>query len=168
MSGTADGKLLTFAFGPRVEYYDAPAIRRSCRQAKADDFRSTSISWYYQQNRCHEELIMILRKSIRGGRSAGMGLPWRCHCWSDGFPRRHFGQDCGNPVRRLGFVFMPMDATSHGGLPPARTPRRAIADPQFVAPVQEHVTAIHHLELQNAYPRQPCDSTPILSAAKGN
>jgi uncharacterized protein DUF1592/uncharacterized protein DUF1588/uncharacterized protein DUF1585/uncharacterized protein DUF1595/uncharacterized protein DUF1587/cbb3-type cytochrome c oxidase subunit III len=41
--GTLTEKLLTFALGRGVEYYDAPAIRKIVRQAKADDFRFTSI-----------------------------------------------------------------------------------------------------------------------------
>jgi hypothetical protein len=41
--GTLTEKLLTFALGRGVEYYDAPAIRKIMRQAKADDFRFTSI-----------------------------------------------------------------------------------------------------------------------------
>ncbi|HKS36550.1 MAG TPA: DUF1588 domain-containing protein, partial [Verrucomicrobiae bacterium] len=41
--GTLTEKLLTFALGRGVEYYDAPAIRRIVRQAKGDDFRFTSI-----------------------------------------------------------------------------------------------------------------------------
>jgi len=41
--GTLTEKLLTFALGRGVEYYDAPAVRRIVRQAKADDFRFSSI-----------------------------------------------------------------------------------------------------------------------------
>jgi len=42
-AGTLTEKLLTFALGRGVEYYDAPAIRKIVRQAKGDDFRFTSI-----------------------------------------------------------------------------------------------------------------------------
>ena len=42
--GTLTEKLLTFALGRGVEYYDAPAVRKIVRQAKGDDFRFTSIS----------------------------------------------------------------------------------------------------------------------------
>jgi len=41
--GTLTEKLLTFALGRGIEYYDAPAIRKIVRQAKTDDFRFTSI-----------------------------------------------------------------------------------------------------------------------------
>jgi len=41
--GTLTEKLLTFALGRGVEYYDAPAVRKIVRQAKGDDFRFTSI-----------------------------------------------------------------------------------------------------------------------------
>ena len=36
-------KLLTFATGRGVEYYDGPAIRRIVREAEADDFRFSSL-----------------------------------------------------------------------------------------------------------------------------
>src|SRR5207302_10860109 len=42
-AGTLTEKLLTFALGRGVEYYDAPAVRKIVRQAKGDDFRFTSI-----------------------------------------------------------------------------------------------------------------------------
>jgi hypothetical protein len=41
--GTLTEKLLTFALGRGVEYYDGPAIRKIVHNAKADDFRFSSI-----------------------------------------------------------------------------------------------------------------------------
>jgi hypothetical protein len=41
--GTLTEKLLTFALGRGVEHYDAPAIRKIVRDAKADDYRFSSI-----------------------------------------------------------------------------------------------------------------------------
>jgi Protein of unknown function (DUF1588)/Protein of unknown function (DUF1585)/Protein of unknown function (DUF1592) len=41
--GTFAEKLLTFASGRGVEYYDAPAIRKIVRDARADKFRMSSI-----------------------------------------------------------------------------------------------------------------------------
>ena len=40
---TVAEKLLTFATGRGVEYYDGPAIRRIVREAEADDFRFSSL-----------------------------------------------------------------------------------------------------------------------------
>jgi len=42
-AGTLTEKLLTFALGRGVQYYDAPAIRKIVRQAQAEDFRFSSI-----------------------------------------------------------------------------------------------------------------------------
>src|SRR5439155_20773074 len=72
------------------------------------------------------------------------------------------------PVRRLGFIFMPMgcDITRW-------TPRSAKNLDQLspslssLAPVKEHVTAISNLELANAYPGTHATSNcAFLSAAK--
>jgi hypothetical protein len=40
---TLSEKLLTFATGRGVDYYDAPAIRKVVREAAADDYRFSSI-----------------------------------------------------------------------------------------------------------------------------
>ena len=40
---TLSRKLLTFALGRGMEYYDAPAIREIVRNAKANDYRFSSI-----------------------------------------------------------------------------------------------------------------------------
>ena len=40
---TLSEKLLTFATGRGVDYYDAPAIRKIVREAAADDYRFSSI-----------------------------------------------------------------------------------------------------------------------------
>jgi hypothetical protein len=41
--GTVTGKLLTYALGRGVEYYDEPAVRRIVHQAAADDYRWSSL-----------------------------------------------------------------------------------------------------------------------------
>ena len=41
--GTLTEKLLTFALGRGVEYYDAPAIRKIVREARANDYRFSSL-----------------------------------------------------------------------------------------------------------------------------
>ena len=40
---TVTEKLLTFATGRGVEYYDAPAVRRILREAEADDFSFSAL-----------------------------------------------------------------------------------------------------------------------------
>ena len=40
--GTVTGKLLTYALGRDMEYFDAPAIRGIVRAAAADDYRWSS------------------------------------------------------------------------------------------------------------------------------
>jgi hypothetical protein len=41
--GTITEKLLTYALGRGVEYYDAPAVRKIVREARAKDFRFSSL-----------------------------------------------------------------------------------------------------------------------------
>jgi hypothetical protein len=41
--GTLTEKLLTYALGRGVEYYDAPAIRKVVREAREKDFRFSSL-----------------------------------------------------------------------------------------------------------------------------
>ena len=41
--GTLTEKLLTFALGRGVEHFDAPAIRKIVRDARANDYRFSSL-----------------------------------------------------------------------------------------------------------------------------
>ena len=41
--GTVTEKLLTYALGRGLEYYDMPAVRRIVSQAAADDYRFQSV-----------------------------------------------------------------------------------------------------------------------------
>src|SRR5215210_6518748 len=73
----------------------------------------------------------------------------------------------GNPVRRLGFVFMPMGCDITRWTPPGETLDELSPILSSLAPVREHVTAISNLELQNAYPGSHATSnSAFLSAAK--
>src|SRR5262245_5571130 len=56
------------------------------------------------------------------------------------------------PVRRLGFVFMPMGCDITRWTPPGDTLDELSSILSSLAPVREHVTAISNLELRNAYP----------------
>src|SRR5258706_183385 len=72
-----------------------------------------------------------------------------------------------NPVRRLGFVFMPMGCDITRWTPPGDKLDQLSPILSSLAPVKEHVTAITNLELQNAYPGSHATSnSAFLSAAK--
>ena len=73
-----------------------------------------------------------------------------------------------NPVRRLGFVFMPMGCDITRWTPPGdKTLDELSPILSSLAPVRQYVTAISNLELQNAYPGTHATSNAaFLSAAK--
>ena len=72
-----------------------------------------------------------------------------------------------NPVRRLGFVFMPMGCDITRWTPPGDTLDALSPILASLAPVRDQVTAITNLELQNAYPGSHATSNAaFLSAAK--
>jgi hypothetical protein len=71
------------------------------------------------------------------------------------------------PVRRLGFVFMPMGCDQSRWTLPGDSLDTLSPILSSLAPVREHVTAITNLELQNAYPGSHATSnSAFLSAAK--
>ena len=72
------------------------------------------------------------------------------------------------PVRRLGFVFMPMGCDQTRWTPPGRDKLDALSPTlEPLAPVKDHVTVLTNLELQNAYPATHSSSnSAFLSAAK--
>jgi hypothetical protein len=72
-----------------------------------------------------------------------------------------------NPVRRLGFVFMPMGCDQSRWTPPGDKLDQLSPILSSLAPLREHVTAISNLELQSAYPGSHATSnSSFLSAAK--
>src|SRR6266436_1209599 len=73
-----------------------------------------------------------------------------------------------NPVRRLGFVFMPMGCDQSRWTPPGGKVLGELSPIlSSLAPVKEHVTVVTNLELQNAYPGSHATSnSAFLSAAK--
>ena len=71
------------------------------------------------------------------------------------------------PVRRLGFVFMPMGCDITRWTPPGDDLDTLSPILSSLEPVKEHGTAITNLELQNAYPGSHATSnSAFLSAAK--
>jgi len=72
-----------------------------------------------------------------------------------------------NPVRRLGYVFMPMGCDITRWTPSGETLNELSPILSSLAPVRQYVTAISNLELQNAYPGTHATSNAaFLSAAK--
>src|SRR6266404_3688349 len=73
-----------------------------------------------------------------------------------------------NPVRRLGFVFMPMGCDITRWTPRGEKNLDQLSPSlSSLAPVKEHVTVVTNLELQNAYPGTHATSNAaFLSAAK--
>ena len=72
------------------------------------------------------------------------------------------------PIRRLGFVFMPMGADITRWTPPGAGKLDELSPIlSSLAPVKQHVSVITNLELQNAYPGSHATSnSAFLSAAK--
>src|SRR5262245_23143029 len=72
-----------------------------------------------------------------------------------------------NPVRRLGFVFMPMGCDITRWTPPGDNLDQLSAILSSLAPVRRQVSVISNMELQNAYPGSHATSnSAFLSAAK--
>jgi len=70
------------------------------------------------------------------------------------------------PVKRLGFVYMPMGAHMPQWTPPGDDLRQLSPSLQSLAPVTKYVTAFGNLELKNAYPGTHATSNAsFLSAA---
>src|SRR5438093_4027838 len=72
-----------------------------------------------------------------------------------------------NPVRRLGFVFMPMGCDITRWTPAGDKLDQLSPILSSLAPVKEHVSVITNMELQNAYPGTHATSNAaFLSAAR--
>jgi Protein of unknown function (DUF1552) len=73
-----------------------------------------------------------------------------------------------NPVRRLGFVYMPMGAHISEWTPPGEGKLTGLSPTlQSLASVVDHLTVVTNLELKNAYPGTHATSNAaFLSAAK--
>ncbi|HXG46978.1 MAG TPA: DUF1552 domain-containing protein [Methylomirabilota bacterium] len=71
------------------------------------------------------------------------------------------------PVRRLGFVFMPMGCDQSRWFPPGDTLDRLSPILASLAPVKEQVCVVSNMELQSAYPGSHATSnSSFLSAAR--
>ena len=73
-----------------------------------------------------------------------------------------------DPVRRLGFVYMPMGCDAARWTPPGEGPLGELSPTlQSLKPVMDQLTVVTNLELKNAYPGTHATSNAaFLSAAK--
>jgi hypothetical protein len=72
-----------------------------------------------------------------------------------------------NPVRRLGYVFMPMGCDQSRWTPPGDKLDQLSPILSSLAPVKDHCTVISNMELQSAYPGSHATSnSSFLSCAK--
>src|SRR5204862_3878573 len=104
------------------------------------------------------------RRSFLRGVGATIALPLLCALVP---AATALAKTAANPVRRLGFVFMPMGCDITRWTPPGDRLDQLSPILSSLAPVREHVTAISNLELQNASPGSHATSnSAFLSAAK--
>jgi hypothetical protein len=104
------------------------------------------------------------RTFLRGVMGATMALPLLESMIPAATP---LAKTAAKPVRRLGFVFMPMGCDITRWTPPGDKLDQLSPILSSLAPVREHVTAISNLELANAYPGSHATSnSSFLSAAK--
>ena len=104
------------------------------------------------------------RRTFLRGMGATMALPLLEAMVPAATP---LAKTAAQPVRRLGFVFMPMGCDITRWTPTGDKLDQLSPILSSLAPVREHVTAITNLELQNAYPGSHATSNAaFLSAAK--
>jgi hypothetical protein len=104
------------------------------------------------------------RRTFLRGMGATMALPLLEAMVPAATP---LAKTAAQPVRRLGFVFMPMGCDITRWTPPGDKLDQLSPILSSLAPVREQVTAISNLELQNAYPGSHATSNAaFLSAAK--
>jgi hypothetical protein len=104
------------------------------------------------------------RTFLRGMMGATMALPLLEAMVPAATP---LAKTAAKPVRRLGFVFMPMGCDQSRWTLPGDNLDQLSPILTSLAPVKDHVTAITNLELQNAYPGSHATSnSAFLSAAK--
>ena len=171
--GTLTEKLLTFALGRGVEYYDAPAVRKIVRDAQRDRLPLlVDHSGNRQQHAVSdEEVAMIITKKALPRRTflRGVGATLALPLLDAMVPAvTALAKTPANPVRRLGFVFMPMGCDITRWTPPGEDTLDELSPIlSSLAPVKDQVTVITNLELQNAYPGTHATSNAaFLSAAK--
>ena len=95
------------------------------------------------------------RRTFLRGRGRHDGV---CRCWKRWFPpRRRWPKPPANPVRRLGFVFMPMGCDITRWTPPGDTLDELSPILSSLAPGQGTRHGDHQSGVAKRLSRQPCD-----------
>src|SRR5437870_2647035 len=119
-----------------------------------------------------ESIIMIISKKALPRRTflRGMGATVALPLLDAMIPSMTaLAQTPANPVRRLGFVYIPMGSTISQWTPPGEAGLLTELSPALspLAPVMKHITIVSNMELKNAYPGTHATSNAaFLSAAK--
>ena len=169
---TLTEKLLTYALGRGLEYYDAPAVRQSCATRRDDDYRLSSLIAGIVQSAPFR--MRMAASEPRGSRSmlvsetvtipAATDLPARrrarrsrCRCSTPWCRRsRRWRRRRRAPVRRLGFVYLPNGVARNFKGINYWTPRRrghglrALADPDAAGAVRDRMTVVSGLAQHQA------------------
>ena len=130
---TLTEKLLVFATGRGVTPNDGPAVRSILRQAKADDYRMSSLIRSHRRERPlpdEESIIMILTKKALPRRTflRGMGAAIALPLLDAMVPSMTaWAKTAAKPVRRLGFVYVPMGSDITRWTPPGTKRRRSVS-----------------------------------------
>src|SRR5262245_40442960 len=104
------------------------------------------------------------RTFLRGMMGATMALPLLEAMVPAATP---LAKTAANPVRRLGFVFIPMGCDQSRWFPPGDDLSQLSPILSSLAPLKEHVTVLANMELKNAYPGSHATSnSSFLSCAK--
>src|SRR5213592_1764349 len=104
------------------------------------------------------------RRTFLRAMGATMALPLLEAMVPAGTP---LARTAAQPVRRLGFVFMPMGCDITRWTPPGKDLDQLSPILSSLAPLRAHVTVLSNLELANAYPGTHATSNAaFLSAAK--
>ena len=171
--GAFTEKLLTYASGRGVEYYDAPAIRTIVRGRTGAGFPHLLDRPRSRQEPAvsDEDVTMIItrmalpRRTFLRGLGASVALPLLDAMIPS---MTALAKTAADPVRRLGFVYMPMGCDLPRWTPPGEGRLTELSPSlQSLAPVVDQLTVISNLELKNAYPGTHATSNAsFLSAAK--
>ncbi len=172
---TLTEKLMTFALGRGIEYYDAPEIRKI-----VDDAPRPRLS-YLADNHGHcpkcavsnEDVEMTVKKialprrTFLRGTGAVLALPL-LDAMIPSFTALANTPASPARLRRLGFVYMPMGCDVTRWTPPGKDVLDELSPSLSpLAPLKKKISIISNLELRNAYPGTHATSNAsFLSAAK--
>ena len=173
LASTITEKLLTYACGRGVEPSDAPAVRAIVRARAAAGVPHVVDRARRGAKRAlpDEDVTMIITKKAVPRRALlrGMGASVALPLLDAMLPAMTaLAKTPARPVRRLGFVYMPMGCDLPRWTPPGEGRITALSPTlQSLAPVANQLTILSNLELKNAYPGTHATSNAaFLSAAR--